>query len=136
MSQSPPEGFTETRLIDPFELHVGPVFEEGAKGFKRFAFRVDERHVNKRGVVHGGMMLTFADAALGQAVWDFTDRVPSVTMNMQAQFIDGARLGDLVEVRPELVRKTRALVFMRGDFKTGDRTLMTISSVWKLLGQS
>jgi uncharacterized protein (TIGR00369 family) len=131
-----PEGFTETRLIDPFEIHVGPVFEEGKPGFKRFAFLVDERHVNKRGVVHGGMMLTFADAALGQAVWDFTDRAPSVTMNMQAQFIDGARLGELVEVRPELVRKTRALVFMRGDFTAGGRVLMTISSVWKLLGEN
>jgi len=131
-----PEGFTGTRLIDPFELHVGPVFETGTVGSKRFAFRVDERHVNARGVVHGGMMMTFADAALGQAVWDFTDRVPSVTMNMQMQFIDGARLGDLVEVQPELVRKTRALVFMRGDFTANGRTLMTISSVWKLLGES
>jgi uncharacterized protein (TIGR00369 family) len=130
------EGFTETRLIDPFELHVGPVFEAGEVGAKRFAFRVDERHVNKRGVVHGGMMMTFADAAIGQAVWDFTDRVSSVTMNMQAQFIGGARLGDLVEVQPELIRKTRALVFVRGDFTTGSRTLMTISSVWKLLGES
>jgi len=24
-----PPGFTETRLIDPFEIHVGPVFERG-----------------------------------------------------------------------------------------------------------
>ena len=133
---SAPSGYTETKLFDPFEIYVGPVFEEGDKGSKRFAFRVDARHVNKRGVVHGGMMLTFADAALGQAVWDFTDRVPSVTMNMQAQFIDGARLGDLVEVKPELVRKTRALVFVRGDFMTSGRMLMTISSVWKLLGES
>jgi len=131
-----PPGYSQTRLIDPFEIYVGPVFEEGDKGSKRFAFRVDERHVNKRGVVHGGMMLTFADAAIGQAVWDFTDRVPSVTMNMQAQFIDGARLGDLVEVKPELIRKTRALVFVRGDFIASGRTLMTISSFWKLLGES
>lgn len=133
---SVPDGYTETHLIDPFERHVGPVFEQGVKGSKRFALRVDERHVNARGIVHGGMMLTFADAALGQAVWDFTDRVPSVTMNMQAQFIGGARLGDLIEVQPELVRQTRALVFVRGDFMANGRTLMTISSVWKLLGQS
>ncbi|HEY1709288.1 MAG TPA: PaaI family thioesterase [Rhizomicrobium sp.] len=133
---SVPAGFTETTLIDPFERHVGPVFERGVKGAKCFALRVDERHINARGVVHGGMMLTFADAALGQAVWDFTDRVPSVTMNMQAQFIDGARLGELIEVKPELVRRTRALVFVRGDFTADSRTLMTISSVWKLLGES
>jgi acyl-coenzyme A thioesterase PaaI-like protein len=133
---SAPDGYTETQLIDPFERHVGPVFEQGVKGSKRFALRVGEQHVNARGIVHGGMMLTFADAALGQAVWDFTDRVPSVTMNMQAQFIGGARLGDLIEVQPELVRQTRALVFVRGDFMANGRTLMTISSVWKLLGQS
>jgi hypothetical protein len=34
------------------------------------------------------------------------------------------------------VRKTRALVFMRGDFTAGGRVLMTISSVWKLLGEN
>src|ERR1700761_5944496 len=100
MSAKAPEGFTETRLLDPFELHVGPVFETGTIGSKRFAFRVDERHVSARGIVHGGMMMTFADAALGQAVWDFTDRAPSVTLNMQSHFVGAAKLGDIVEVQP------------------------------------
>jgi hypothetical protein len=46
----PPAGFTRTELIDPFEIHVGPVFERGAKGARRFAFVIDERHINMRGV--------------------------------------------------------------------------------------
>lgn len=130
-----PEGYVATRLSDPFEIHVGPIFEKGEKGSKSFALKVDPRHVNMRGVVHGGMLLTFADAAFGQAAWDATERAPSVTLEMQAQFLRSAALGDLIEVRPELTRKTRALLFIRGDFRVGDETVFTLSSVWKLLGE-
>ncbi len=131
-----PEGFVETRLIDPFELHIGPVYEKGAKGSKTFALRVDERHINKRGVVHGGMYMTFADAALGQAAWDATDRAPSVTLNMQSQFLKGAVLGDLIEVAPIVTRKTRALLFIRGDFTVEGEVVYSVQSLWKLLGES
>ena len=130
-----PEGYTETRLIDPFEIYVGPVFEQGETGRKRYALRVDERHLNRRGVVHGGMLMTFADAALGQAAWDATDHAPSVTLNMQSQFLRGVMKDDLVEVAPIVTRRTRALVFIRGDFTVKDEIVMSVSSVWKLLGQ-
>lgn len=129
-----PLGFSETRLIDPFEIHVGPVYEKGAKGKKRYVLKVDSRHVNGRGVIHGGMLLTFADAALGQAAWDATDHAPSVTLGMQAQFLKGARIGDLVEVEPEIIRRTRALLFIRGDFKVQGETVCLVQSLWKLLG--
>jgi uncharacterized protein (TIGR00369 family) len=132
---APPPGYSETRLIDPFEIYVGPVFEAGAKGAKRYALRVDRRHLNMRGIVHGGMLMTFADAALGQAAWDLTDHAPSVTLNMQTHFLRGVRDGDLIEVEPKLMRQTRALLFIRGDFSVNDELVMSVASVWKLLGQ-
>ncbi len=131
---APPPGYTETRLIDPFEIHVGPMFDKGAIGARRFALRIDARHVNMRGILHGGMLMTFADMTLGWAVWDLTDNAPSVTLNMQTQFLKPAKAGDLVEVAPELVRRTRALLFMRGDYKVENETIFTAQSVWKLLG--
>ena len=135
MSAGPPSGYADARLVDPFEIYVGPVFEAGETGTKRYAFRVDERHANRSGMAHGGMLMTFADAALGQAVWDATDRVPSVTLNMQVQFLRAAGQGELVEVVPVVTRRTRALVFIRGDFTVAREIVMTVSSVWKLLGQ-
>ena len=128
-----PSGYVATRLIDPFEIHVGPVHEKGPRGAKRYALLVDRRHVNGRGVVHGGMLLTFADAAFGQAAWDATDFASSVTLGMQAQFIKGARLGELVEVSPEVVRRTRTLLFIKGDFKVKSETICIVQSLWKLL---
>ena len=131
----PPPGFTKTALVDPFEIHVGPVFEQGPKGARRFAFIIDERHINMRGIIHGGMLMTFADAALGQAAWDACDHASCVTINMQMQFLAPARLGDLVEVLPVLTRRTRALMFFRGDFTVKGEPIFSVSSVWKLLGQ-
>ena len=132
---SAPEGFTEVRLIDPFEIHVGPAFQAGEKGARRYAFLVQTQHCNMRGVVHGGMLMTLADMTLGQAVWDATDNAASVTLNMQSQFLKSANAGDWIEVVPELTRRTRGFVFMRGDFTVAGETIMTVQSVWKLLGE-
>lgn len=132
---SAPEGFRETHLADPFEIHIGPVYERGDAPHKTFALLIDKRHVNMRGIIHGGMLMTFADAALGQSVWDHTDRAPSVTLNMQSQFLKPAKEGDLLTVAPQLVRKTKSLVFMRGDFQVAGETVFAVTSVWKLLGR-
>jgi uncharacterized protein (TIGR00369 family) len=135
-TMSAPPGSTQTELSDPFEIHLGPVFETGAKGARRFVLRVDERHLNGRGVVHGGMLMTFADLALGQAAWDATDHAFVVTINMQAQFLKAARAGDLIEVAPQLVRRTRSLLFLRGDFEVAGDVIFTASSIWKVLGEN
>lgn len=137
MTGEPPlPGFVPTHLVDPFEIYVGPVFEAGKPGAKTYAMRVEARHMNRRGVLHGGMFMTLADLTLGQAVWDATDKAPIVTLNMQSHFIKKAVEGDIIQVVPELVRRTRALVFMRGDFTVRGEIVFTAQSVWKLLGQS
>jgi len=132
---SAPPGYRETKLVDPFEIFMGPVYEKIENGERRFALVVDERHVNGRGILHGGMLMTFADCTLGAKAWDLTNNAACVTLNMQSQFLKPARAGDLVEVKPELVRRTRALLFLRGDFTVAGETIFTASSVWKLLGR-
>jgi len=137
MSEGPPlPGFVPTPLIDPFEIYVGPIFDRRAdKGAKEYAIRTDARHMNRRGVMHGGMCMTLADMTLGQAVWDATDKAPCVTLNMQTNFLKPVVEGDIVRVVPQLIRRTRALVFMRGDFAVEDEIVFAVSSVWKLLGR-
>ena len=132
---SAPAGYTQTALIDPFEIYLGPVFETGEKGARRFALTVDERHVNGRGVVHGRMFMSFADLAMGQAAWDACDRAAVVTLNMQSQFLKTARAADVIEVAPRVTRRTRSLLFLRADFEVKGEVVFTASSVWKILGQ-
>jgi uncharacterized protein (TIGR00369 family) len=130
-----PSAATQTALIDPFEIHLGPVFEIGERGFRRFFLEVDQRHVNGRGVVHGAMLMSLADLALGQAAWDATDNASVVTVSMQSQFLKSARVGDVISVLPFLARRTRSLLFLRGDFQVDGELIFIASSIWKILGQ-
>ena len=131
---SAPDGFTETQLIDPYEVHFGPIYERGEPGARRFALRIDERHLNGRGVVHGATFMSFADAAFGQAAWDACDHAHVVTLNMQNQFIGPAHAGDLLEVEPVLVKRTRTMIFLRGEFTVAGKPVYAAASVWKILG--
>ena len=81
-----PDGYDTATLFDPFEVYCGPFFDQRKRGTLKFAFRVDERHVNVAGICHGGMLMTFADSALGYSAWAVTDRAPSVTASMQRVF--------------------------------------------------
>jgi uncharacterized protein (TIGR00369 family) len=127
-------GYRETGLCDPFEIHLGPIYESGEKPNRVFALKIDERHVNRRQVMHGGMLMTFADATLGALAADLSGGAVAVTLNMQSQFLAPAPLGKIVEVKPELTRRTRSLLFIRGDFTVEGEIVMTASSVWKMLG--
>jgi acyl-coenzyme A thioesterase PaaI-like protein len=130
-----PQGWRQSALHDPFEAHVGPLFEREEEGARIFAFIVDERHVGADGTVHEGMMLTFADAFLGSAAHRGADERSCVTLSMQASFLKGARPGDIVECRTKLERKTRAIIFVSARFSVGDEDVMTATSLWKVLGE-
>ena len=122
-------------LRNPFEAHVGPLFErDGPEGERIFSFIVDDRHVNAEGEVHEGMMLTFADAILGSAANQAVEEKGCVTLSMQASFLKAARIGDLVECHTQIERKTRAVIFVSGRLRAGDDDVVTVTSLWKVLG--
>ncbi len=134
MSMSLPPGYRQTELVDPFEIFIGPVYEIGEGLARRYALPVDARHVNMGGRIHGGALMSFADLSLGQAVWDATGRAAVATATMQTQFLRAVQAGDVVEVAPQITRRTRSLIFARGDYTVNGELVFTAQSVWKLLG--
>jgi uncharacterized protein (TIGR00369 family) len=123
----------QPRLTNDFPHFVGPILERLEEGRRIFAFKADARHVNDRGVVHGGMLVTFADQAFGELVLDSVQRRLCATVQLNSHFIAAVQVGDLVEARGEIVRGTRSLVFIRGLLSVGDRTVVAIDGVWKVL---
>jgi uncharacterized protein (TIGR00369 family) len=123
----------QPRITNDFPHFVGPILERLEEGRRIFAFMADARHVNDRGVVHGGMLMTFADQAFGELVLDSVDRRLCATVQLNTHFIAAVQVGDLVEARGEIVRATRSLVFMRGFLAVGERTVAAIDGIWKVL---
>lgn len=56
------------------------------------------------------------------------------TVSLNVDFVAGGRLGDWIEAVPEIVRKTRTLVFAKAQvLADGDRLIATASGVWKFV---
>lgn len=114
---------------------VGPFWTRRLGETHCYAFVAEPKHHNRRGVVQGGMLMTFADRAMGMTCWYANERQPQATVQLDMHFIDAVQIGDFVEAKCRVVRRTRALVFMSGELVVGSRVVATANGVWKTLGK-
>jgi len=99
-----------------------------------YAFMAEPKHHNRRGVVQGGMLMTFTDRSMGMTCWYANERQPQATVQFDMHFIDSVQIGEFVEAKCRVVRRTRSLVFMSADLVVGMRVVATAKGVWKTLG--
>jgi uncharacterized protein (TIGR00369 family) len=113
----------------------GPIWRKvEADGRTVWGLQTDERHRNKFGVVHGGFLMTFADQCLGNLALAAWPGKPCVTLELSHQFVSTAKLGDWVEIRGEVVRQARSVIFLRGLISVGERTVLSSTGIWKAVG--
>ena len=135
-----PEGYVTDVGFDPAEDHIGPFYYridriDSAMGNNdyRCAFVASAKNTNVDGIVHGGVLMAFADFALCLAATDHYHEESCATVSFSSQFIVGAQLGDLIECTPKIVRKSGSLVFMSGELVVLDKVVMTFNAVVKRL---
>jgi uncharacterized protein (TIGR00369 family) len=118
------KGFTEL---------VGPIWSRRNGEGWSYAFLAEERHENRQGAVHGGMLMTFVDHAVGFVAWEAAGRRKCVTMQLENQFLAPVQHGDFVECETEIVRAARTVIFLRGVLKVRGRAVMASTGIWKVI---
>lgn len=119
-------------VSDHFIGLVGPLWTKEENGATRYGFLAERRHLNRNGMVHGGMIMSFADQALGLAAWTANGMRPQATAQLDTHFVSGVKEGEFVEAECRVVRKTRWLLFMAGELKVGERMVATANGLWKV----
>ena len=101
---------------EPFEHDlVGPFYFRTDDEGPVCAFRAEHRHMNSGGVMHGGCLMTFADFSLfGIAYKELGADNYGLTVAFTSEFLNGPRVGQLVEARGEVLRAGGSLIFVRG----------------------
>jgi acyl-coenzyme A thioesterase PaaI-like protein len=116
---------------DSFESLSGPFWLRMVdQGRVQCAFRVEKKHLNGMGNVHGGCFMTFADYCLF-AIASPVLQGAGVTVSFASEFLDAAREGELIECDGEITRAGGSLIFLRGFLRSGDRPLFTFSATIK-----
>lgn len=95
---------------------IGGRLEEWREGYVRLALTVKERHTNPHGVMHGGVLTTLMDEALGDVIasvrgWDETYKAPHATVDMNVSFLSNARAGDEITVEGAVLKLGRSVAF-------------------------
>jgi uncharacterized protein (TIGR00369 family) len=125
-----PEGFEEVTGAAPFANRNGPYYEKKINDeISVRAFRAAEKHLNGVKLVHGGMLMSFADSALARGVILATGR-RCVTIKMNSEFLSPARAGDWIEAHVDVIKSTKTVVFVRGELKVGRRTIFKADAIF------
>ena len=130
-----PDGYSTDPGFDPAEDYIGPFYYQHKPDHRTYAFVAEDRHCNVVNLVHGGVLMTFADFSLCMEATDHYRTEDCVSVSFSCEFVSSARVGDLIECRTSLTRKTRSLAFVTGEIFVGDEAVMTFSSVVKRLNR-
>ncbi len=115
---------------DAFEQRAGPFYERiEADGTARAAFRAEPRHMNGAGFMHGGCLMTFADAALFTIARGAMDGSHGVTLSLSGDFLDPARVGQLIEATGEVVRAGGKTIFVAGIIRADGNPVLRFDGI-------
>ncbi len=103
----------------PFVEYIGARREEMGEGFVRLSIIVGSQHTNPNGVMHGGVVTTMMDSAIGGALGALrggdAGRRPHATIEMNTSFLATARLGDEVVVDGRVIQLRRTVAFAEAE---------------------
>jgi uncharacterized protein (TIGR00369 family) len=99
----------------------------------RYGLLTTAEHANPQGVLHGGILMTFADHGLSMLAWEAAQRAPCTTIQLNTHFLAPVEPGQFVELRGEVTRATKGLVFVRGILAVGDRDVAAVDGIWRVL---
>jgi len=117
------------RGVAPFTAFIGAEMEELREGYARLSLVLQERHTNPNGVMHGGVITTLMDSALGASLTalrgeEARRRNPHATVGMNASFLAGARVGDRIVVEGRVLRLGKSIAFGEAEAHRGDGELI------------
>lgn len=131
-----PDDFTTDPGFDPAEDYIGPFYQGRDEQGPLYAFEAGENHCNAHGIVHGGVLMTFADYALCMVATDGYAGESCVTVSFTSEFVAAASIGAVVTSRAHVTRKTRSMGFVRGEVYVGDEVVMTCGAVVKRIKET
>ena len=97
-----------------------------------FSSIVKEIHLNSGKIAHGGYLATIADTGMGTAAHIVSNK-RCVTISLEIKFISAGLLGQVLNGKVKIQKKTKSLVFITCEIFKPEGTVITASGVWKIL---
>ncbi len=130
-----PEGFSPADWGGEFIRLNGPLYVKASADRLRMGFRVEPRHTNRAGILHGGMMASFCDMLLpicGHHQEPALAKRFVPTISLQIDYLASTPLGAWVEGEAQVLRTTRSLGFIQGLVTADGQPVARASGIFKI----
>ena len=128
-----PEGFQLFTETSPFLDRVGPFYLSQTGPVPVFGLRILEYHCNRRGFVHGGLIMSLADITLGKTgSWSRDPPLSLMTASVTVDFLGTAKPGDWIEARTDFHQVGRQLALGNCYIRTLDHRIARASGVFNV----
>jgi uncharacterized protein (TIGR00369 family) len=98
-----------------------------------FDVEIKEMHLNTGKIAHGGFLSTIADTGMGTAAHQVAGDRRCVTINLDLKFITAAKLGEKLNGKVTILKKTKTLVFINCEINNTKDIVVSASGIWKIL---
>jgi acyl-coenzyme A thioesterase 13 len=134
VSADVPEGFGPLFRTSPLLDALGPFYGKGTGADLVIGLRAAEKHTNSRGTVHGGVLATIGDIALGYTM-AFSSDPPrrATTASLTIDYIGSAKTGDWIEARVDKYKIGKTLAFANAYLTVNDTQVARVSAVFSVL---
>ena len=129
-----PEGFVPISRTSPFTDLIGPIYQKTDESGLIIGLVAEEKHCNARGMVHGGVLGTLADIAMGYSA-AFSTQPPTriVTTSQTVDYVGSAEKGDWIEVHTDVQKVGRSIAFANCYFHVDSRRIARASAVFSVI---
>jgi uncharacterized protein (TIGR00369 family) len=119
--------------VDGFAGELGLRAEAAEDGHARLEFEAEHRHLNPAGTVHGGLLATLVDTAMGLAARSRTedDETPA-TSQLTIAYLTAAREGPLV-VNAQVRKRGDHVLLCDADVEQDGRTVVHAVATFAVL---
>jgi acyl-coenzyme A thioesterase PaaI-like protein len=112
---------------------IGPFWQRLVNCEPEYALITEDKHHNRRGLVQGGVTMTFADRTCGMTARHVSGKPTMATVQLDVHFVEAGKIGEILISRPRVVRATRSLIFINTEITVDKRCIAMASGVFKIL---
>ncbi|HQA07413.1 MAG TPA: PaaI family thioesterase [Syntrophomonadaceae bacterium] len=116
----------------PFYKMMGIYLTALGPGEAEIQLKATPQHTNPLGLLHGGVLMSIADAAMGNAIRSLG--IKGVTADCSTSFIASASLYGLLQAKGKVVKAGKRLVFARAEVFSNGQMVADVKGTFANVG--
>jgi uncharacterized protein (TIGR00369 family) len=134
MTDIVPAGFEPHFRKSPFTDPWEPLYSKRIERAVHLGLRLAKPHTNARGLIHGGLIASLADNAMGYSCAQATGWSTSfVTISLAVDFVGSADIGQWLAVECEVIKTGSTICFAQALIKADDVVIARANGTFRVV---